>query len=178
VWQFVSSLLKDPERIQAGVRELIEQERTTGHGGVQKEVQFWEEKLAECSRLRSAYQDQQAAGLMTLEELGSKLKTLEQTRNIAEGELSAREERTKDLEANQYALITSYTAMVPEALNDLSGEERRTVYRMLQLEVKPSIEALEVSGMFCTCQPTGRRGSRRSLGSRACVPCTPGGHGR
>jgi site-specific DNA recombinase len=36
VWQFVSSLLKDPERIQAGVRELIEQERTTGHGGAKR----------------------------------------------------------------------------------------------------------------------------------------------
>jgi hypothetical protein len=34
--------------------------------------------------LRSAYQDQQAAGLMTLEKLGFKLKDLEQPRKVAE----------------------------------------------------------------------------------------------
>ncbi|CAA9447775.1 MAG: hypothetical protein AVDCRST_MAG01-01-4267 [uncultured Rubrobacteraceae bacterium] len=38
-----------------------------------KEAAGWAEKLHECDLLRSAYQDQQAAGLMTLGELGSKL---------------------------------------------------------------------------------------------------------
>jgi hypothetical protein len=59
-------------------------------------------RIAECSRLRSAYQNQQAAGLMTLEELGSKLAKLEETRRIAEEELAAlvtRVERVRELEA-------------------------------------------------------------------------------
>ena len=55
---------------------------------------MWAEKAAECVRLRGAFQDQQAAGLMTLEEL-------ENTRRMAEAEiaaLAAREERAEELE--------------------------------------------------------------------------------
>jgi len=51
---------------------------------------------AECSHLRSAYQDQHAAGLLTLEELASKLAKVEETREDAKAELKAliaREER-------------------------------------------------------------------------------------
>ena len=75
VWGFVFGLLKDPERVRAGMEALIDRERETGIRRPAKEAAGWAEKLHECDRLRSAYQDQQAAGLMTLgEELGSKLK--------------------------------------------------------------------------------------------------------
>jgi site-specific DNA recombinase len=74
IWSFVSDLLKDPERIRVGMNALIEQERAVGSRDLAKEAATWAEKIEECSRLRSAYQDQQAVGLMTLEELGSKLK--------------------------------------------------------------------------------------------------------
>jgi site-specific DNA recombinase len=79
VWHLVSSLLKDPDRIRLGIEELIEQEREAAHSDPKQEATPWEEKITECSRLRSAYQDQQAAGLMTLEELASKLAKLEET---------------------------------------------------------------------------------------------------
>ena len=46
------------------------------------------DKLEECDRLRRAYQQQQAAGLMTLEELGAMLKELGSTRKVAEAELN------------------------------------------------------------------------------------------
>jgi hypothetical protein len=109
--------------------------------------------------LRSAYQDQQAAGLMTLEELGFKLKDLEQTRKFAEAELAtlnAREERARKLEANRDALVASYVEAVPEALDSLSGEERSRVYEMLGLEVKPDPGGYEVSGVLCSSGPKGR----------------------
>jgi hypothetical protein len=41
---------------------------------------------------------------------------------------------------------------VPDALDNLSGEERSRVYRMLRLEVAPVSEDLEVSGAFCTTE--------------------------
>jgi hypothetical protein len=160
VWCFVSELLKDPDRLRAGIEELIEQEREAGRGQPEGEARLWEEKIAECSRLRSAYQDQQAAGLMTLEELGSKLAKIEETRRVAEAELralDAREERVRELEADRDALIASYAEVVPEALDGLSGEERSRVYRMLQLEVKPDPEGYEVSGVLCNRRPRGRR---------------------
>jgi hypothetical protein len=66
VWSFVSGLLKEPERVKAGMEALIEQEQANGPRHFAKEEATWAEKLAECTRLRSAYQDQQAAGLMSL----------------------------------------------------------------------------------------------------------------
>jgi hypothetical protein len=123
-------------------------------------MQLWEEKIAECARLRSAYQDQQAAGLMTLEELGTKLAKLEETRRVAEAELrapDAREERVRELEADRDALIASYAEVLPEALDALSGEEQSRVYRMFQVEVRPDPEGYEVSGVLCNRRPTGRR---------------------
>jgi hypothetical protein len=86
VWEFVSSLLKDPERIRAGMDRLIEQERNSKRGDPEREAQAWAETIIKCVRLRNAYQDQQAAGLMTLEELGSKLKDLDEpacTQNVS-----------------------------------------------------------------------------------------------
>ena len=72
VWEFVSGLLKDPERIGAGTNTLIEQELASHSRDTSQEAAAWAKKLEECDRLRSAYQDQQAAGLMSLEELATK----------------------------------------------------------------------------------------------------------
>ena len=130
MWRFVSDLLKDPDRIRAGIEELVERELLAGRDDPQREVGLWK-KIAECARLRSAYQDQQAAGLMTLEELASKLAKLEKTRRVAEAELralDAREERVRELEADRDALLASYAEVVPKALDTLSGEERMRVY--------------------------------------------------
>jgi hypothetical protein len=62
VWRFISDLLKDPDRIAAGIEELVGRELQAGHDDPQREVGLWE-MIAECARLRSAYQDQQAAGV-------------------------------------------------------------------------------------------------------------------
>jgi hypothetical protein len=46
--------------------------------------------------------------------------------------------------------------MVPGALNSLTGEERNKLYRILRLEVIPSDEGYEVSGLICTSElPSG-----------------------
>ena len=86
------------------------------------------------ARLRGAYQDQQAAGLMTLEELKEKLSELDQMRQHAERELSALEdhrERVEQVEQDRDALIESMSEAIPDALEGLRGEKRNKVYRML-----------------------------------------------
>jgi hypothetical protein len=65
---------------------------------------------------------------MTLEELASKLKKLEENRRIAEVELKVLDAR----------------------------EECSRVYQMLELEVRPSPEGYEVSGALCNRRPRGR----------------------
>jgi hypothetical protein len=109
----------------------------------------WAQKLEECARLRNAYQDQQAAGLMTLEELDSKLKELDEARELAQAELDAlalREQRVEDLESDRDNLVKDMAEMVPEGLDGLSGEERHRIYRLLRIEVTPIPEGFRVSG--------------------------------
>ncbi len=151
VWEFVSGLLKDPERIRAGMDALIEQKLVADSRDAGAEAAAWAKKLEECDRLRSAYQDQQAAGLMTLEELASKLEGLKETRGVARAELAALEAReayANELERDRDALLESWGRMVPEGLDNLSGQERNKVYRMLRLEVTPTEEGYRVTGAF------------------------------
>jgi flagellar motility protein MotE (MotC chaperone) len=160
VWEFVSGLLKDPEWVRAGMEALIERERAAASRLPAQEAAAWVKKLEECNRLRRAYQDQQAAGLMTLEELASRLKGLEETRRVATAELralEAHEERVSELERDRDALLGSWVSMAPEALDQLTGEERNKVYRMLRLEVIPTGEGFAVSGAICTIEPTATR---------------------
>ena len=160
VWHFVSDLLKEPERIRAGMDLLIEQERAEGVRDPVAETKVGTDKVAECDRLRSAYQDQQAAGLMTLDELSSKLEVLENARRRAHSELEAleaREERVARLEEDRDALLASMVETVSKGLDDLTSEEKNMVYTILRLEVTPDTEGYEVSGALCSSGPTGRR---------------------
>ncbi len=92
------------------MERLIDEEKDIGRGDPKRESRAWVEKLAECDRVRKAYQQQQAAGLMTMEELGAMLKDLEETRRVAEAELKdvearrGRVEAFKDTEGNDIQL--------------------------------------------------------------------------
>jgi hypothetical protein len=153
VWTFVSNLLREPETIQVGMERLIEEERSSRAQNPEHEAERWAQRIADCAQRRSAYQDQQAAGMMSLEELGSKLRELNNTRRIAERELATLKDhrrRVEDLEQDRDALLESIAEMVPEALDSLTGEEKSRVYRMLRLEVTPTAEGYAVSGALCT----------------------------
>jgi hypothetical protein len=132
---------------------MIEDERKAGCGDPEQEAQLWAEKLAECARLRAAYQDQQATGLMTIEELACKLGELEETRRHAERQLAALEnyqDRIAELEADRGALFEYLEREIPERLDNLTGKERNQVYRRLCFEVKPTPEGYKITGVFCT----------------------------
>ncbi len=152
VWAFVSGLLKDPAKIRVAMEQLIEQERNGRNGDPQREYKGWVERIAECDRLRRSYQDQQAVGLMTLDELRERMRELEDGRRVAVAELEAlaqHEERVEGLERDRDALLKSYAATVPVALDDLKPEERNRIYRLLRLEVTTSDDGYAVSGAFC-----------------------------
>jgi len=173
VWDFVSNLLKDPERIRSGLDALVEQEREYESRDLDGEAKVWTKKVAEYTRLRSAYQDQQAAGFMTLQELGAKLEELDNGRREAERELMAlrsHQQRVENLEKDRDALLQSMSEMVPGDLENLDGEEKNKLYQMLRLEVTPSEEGYEVSGAFCTSgltSPLARQKVSRALVYRA-----------
>jgi site-specific DNA recombinase len=152
VWEVVSGLLKTPARLRAGLEKLIEEERATLRGDPDREIKAWAKKLAEVDRKRSAYQDQQAEGLITLEELRKKLAALEETRATAQEEMDAlrsRQEHVARLQDDADAILRRYAGMVPEALDALTSEERHRVYKMLRLKVLLNADgSTEITGVF------------------------------
>jgi site-specific DNA recombinase len=138
VWEFVSGLLKNPDRLRAGLDEMIERECKGTRGDPAREAKAWVEKLAEVDRERRGYLKLAAQGRMTDKELDEALAELGETRETAERELAAiegRSERLEALERGRDALMEHYAGMVPEALKSLSSEERRRIYMLLKLTV-------------------------------------------
>lgn len=138
VWEKVSGLLKDPERLRIGLQAMIERNRKQLKGNPTQEAAAWLKKQDAWTRKRAAYQDQQAAGLMTLDELATRLSELEEARQIAERELAklrGTQEEIEALERDAYALLASYEHSTPDALEALGPAERHHVYRLMRLEV-------------------------------------------
>ena len=136
-------------------------------GNPNGEAEVWANKLAEVDRKRSAYQDQQAEGLITLDELRSKLAALEETRSTARRELAAlkeHRERIEHLEQDANALLEHYASMVPEALDGLTPEERHRIYNMLRLRVSAFPDGtLEVGGILSDGHLVCKESTRRLL---------------
>jgi site-specific DNA recombinase len=152
IWNLVSGLLNEPERIRDGLERLVEEERRGMRGDPVQEQAGWLGKLAEVDQKRARLQDMAAEGLITFDELRTKLAALEETRELARRELDTlqdQRDRLQELERGKTALLEHYAAMVPEGLDALSPEERHRVYKMLGLRVsvQPS-GILEVSGTF------------------------------
>ena len=139
VWGFVSDLLRDPEKIRAGLDAMIEEDCDSLQGNPERETKAWLSKIAEADRMRTGYQEMTAQGLMSFEELGTKLQELEEIRRMGERhieDLSRRKKKIEELKRDRATLLESYAGMVPEALDGLSPEERHRVYRMMRLRVE------------------------------------------
>jgi len=136
-WNAVSGVLKDPERLRAGLDYMIEQERRGTYGDPATETERWLEEISEAGRKRIRYQEMAAERLINFEELRMRLAALEDTRKTAERELRAlqhRTERLAQLERDRDSLLESYAGLLPEAIDALGSEERHRVYRMIGME--------------------------------------------
>jgi site-specific DNA recombinase len=152
VWKAVSELLKHPEQLRADLDAMIELERSSMRSDPDREAKLWADKLLEVDRKRTRYQEMASDDLISFDELRSRLSELDSTRATAEKELEALrnyEERLAGLEKNRDALLASLMTMVPEALGTLTSEERRQVYKMLNLQVYTYLDgSLEITGAF------------------------------
>jgi hypothetical protein len=105
--------LKDPYRLRLGLEELIEVERRAVRRNAYKEAEGWAKTLSEVDRKRSAYQVQQAEKLTTLDELRSKVASLEEMRTVALTELEplrSRQEQMGQLE-NDADVLSEHTLL-------------------------------------------------------------------
>ena len=179
VWDLISGLLSEPERLRAGLEAMIEEERKGMRGDPERETKAWLQKLSEADRKRDGYLDLAAEGFLDREELRAKLTALEETRETAERELRAlrgHSELLENLEREKDAVIENYAGLVPDALEDLSPEDRHQVYRMLRLKVVAHPDdKLEVSGAF-SGEGLGNPDSLRTLSDRRRISkaaCSP-----
>jgi hypothetical protein len=69
------------------------------------------------------------------------------------GRLQRRRERVEGLERDRDAVIESYVGMLPDALEALSGEERRRLYGMLRLEAAATPDSLEATRLLVYPDP-------------------------
>ena len=179
VWEGVSEILKDPERLRYGLQKMLEKEQETSAVDHGEEARVWQEKLSEIGRKRANFQELAAEGFMTKEELRSKLDTLELAREAAERELRLsreRSERLSALEQDAEHRLEAYEKWCVEALADLSPEERREVYQLLDLTVEAHPDgrleaAWALNAPFSKVTPPSRRACglyRRALRPRAC----------
>jgi hypothetical protein len=152
VWETVSGILKDPEQLRADLERMIKLEREGRRGDPERETKGWLDKLDEVDRKRSGFQEMAAEGLITFDELRAKLATLDATRVTTERELEpikGRREYLEKLERDKEALLETYVALTPEALESLTPEERQKLYKMLKLKAVVNLDgSLEVGGMF------------------------------
>ena len=161
VWDLVAGLLRNTERLRVGLDAMIEAERAGRRGDPGADAAAWAERIAALDRKRARLQDMAAEGHLTFEELGAKLRETNEARRTAERELAeveGRRDRIEQLERDRDALLEHYADMVPEALEDLTGEERHQVYRMLRLTVYLHPDGdLEAEGVLRepVCTPTG-----------------------
>ena len=179
VWELVSSLMQDPERLRVGLDTLIEERRKAMHSDPERETQTWLRKLDEVDLKRRRAQDLAIQGLLDPDELRAKLAELQETRETAERKLEAlkgRREHIEQLERDRDAVLENCATMVPELLSALTPEKRNQVYRVLRLRVAAKTDGtLEASGDIlasvpdmCSAEPTylggcraGRSGSTR-----------------
>jgi site-specific DNA recombinase len=166
VWGFVRGLLRDPERIRAGIDRLIEEERTDSGRDPGKDAEIWSSKITEVEVERRGYHRLAAKGHMTDEELVAALSELDEVRETAERELEtarARGEALRRLEHDRDALMESYAGMVSETLENLAPEERHRIYKLLRLGVRYRPDwPLEITGVFAQVAEEAEMGSSDS----------------
>ena len=127
VWEAVSSVLGHPARLRAGLEGMIESERRTLVSSPEKEISCWSERVKRAREMRSRYEDQQAEGLMTREELRAKLAELDAFVRTAEAEIEKRwrrEEHIRALEKSGEELLEGYAELVPGKLREVYPEEK------------------------------------------------------
>ena len=165
VWGFVRGLLRDLERIRAGLDRLIEEERTHAGRDPERDAELWSRKITEVDVERRGYHRLAAKGHMTDEELAAALAELDETRETAERKLEvarARGEALQRLEHDRDALMESYAGMVSETLEDLAPEERHRIYKLLRLGVRFRPDwPLEITSVFAQVEEEAGTGSSK-----------------
>jgi site-specific DNA recombinase len=138
VWEELSALLKDPERLRLGIERMVEDERKAIRHDPTHELRYWHGELEKIGQMRSGYLDQQAEGIISMAELKGKLAALDERRAMAERELEKlthHQERMAELERDAEELMTLYREQAREGLDLYTPQDRHDAYKTLGIKV-------------------------------------------
>ena len=61
--------------------------------------------------------------------------------------------RLKDIERSKDALISHYASLVPQALSELSSEEKNRIYKMMHLQILAQRDGTLIADWGCNVLP-------------------------
>ncbi|MBA3473532.1 MAG: hypothetical protein H0T57_09960 [Rubrobacter sp.] len=138
---YVGNLIDDPTRLQQQLDAAIEQESSRNPD---EDITSWLKVVEDCDRQRGAYQDQQAAGLMSLDELRRKITELDESKATAQEHLNnarAGKSRVEELQATKRAMLDAYTSgIMYDGIHSFPAEMKHEIYQTLGLKVTVPIE--------------------------------------
>jgi hypothetical protein len=138
VWSFVSRVLKDPERLRRGMDEMLDRERASNSRAPGEDEDGWLNKLSEIEVQEERLLDLYLEGKLESDRYESRVSQLKRSRKTAVEELEHIRNRTTSLERleqDRDALLSHYSQIAVEHLDNLEPEERNRVYTMLDLKV-------------------------------------------
>jgi site-specific DNA recombinase len=138
VWGFVSSILKDPERLRRGIDEMLAREKASAPRDPGEDEEGWLKKLSELETQEERLLDLYLEGKLEVERYESRVSQIKQSRKTIEEELGRIKNRVahiEHLEHNRDTLLSHYSRIAAERLDELEPEERNRVYKMMGLTV-------------------------------------------
>jgi hypothetical protein len=117
---------------------MLDQMKTLASRSPGDDEESWLNKLSELESQEERLLDLYLVGKLEVSRYASRVSQLKQSRKIIEDELERIRDRTahiERLEHNRDALLSYYSQLAIERLDELEPEERNRVYRMLGLTV-------------------------------------------
>ncbi len=130
VWEFVSGILKNPQRLRSGLDEMLDRERALASRGPDEEEEVWLKKLSELEAQEERLLDLYLEGKLETDRYGARVSRLKQARKTVEEELGRIRDRASHierLEQDRDALLNHYSRIATDRLDNLEPEERNRV---------------------------------------------------
>ena len=137
VWEMVSGLQKDPERLLIGLEEMIRREEEGLRRNPKGEIEAWLKGMSEADAKRRRYQEMAAEGLIEFGELRERLQELDEENEIADREIRNLREKSECIQKmrrNKDALLGRLVEITPSRIDEIGSVERHKIYRMLGLK--------------------------------------------
>jgi hypothetical protein len=160
VWKFVREILTNPDRLALGLEKMLENEPQPSTG---EDEASWLKRIAEIDLKQERLLDLHLDGDITTEQFRAKSADLEAARVTAESQLQAarsRLARLKDLKKSKDALISHFASLVPQAMSELSSEEKNQIYKMMRLHVLAQRDGTLIADWGCNVSPLPPGGCR------------------